>query len=138
MTLVDYFEKTYIGANKPKTNERRKLVYDHSFWDMGDRSNLGATNTTKHSEWWYGKLNAANHLKPYMCTFFEISKKKITLVRRKLLDFRFGGEKRKRTYIKDMNKRLNNLCDRPIPKADEEKFELLNSFALFIVAVFSS
>ena len=28
------------------------------------------------------------------------------------------------------NKRLNNLCERPIPEADEEKVELLNSFAL--------
>ena len=53
----------------------------------------------------------------------------ITLVRRELLDYRLGGEK-KRTYIKHMNKRLKNLCERPIPEADEDKVELLNSFAL--------
>ena len=65
-----------------------------------------------------------------MWTFLEILKVEITLVRRELLDYRLGGEKNKRTYIKDMNKRLKNLCERPIPEADEEKVELLNSFAL--------
>ena len=29
-----------------------------------------------------------------------------------------------------MNKRMKNLCERPFLEADEEKVELLNSFAL--------
>ena len=49
-------------------------------------------------------------------------------VRREFLDYRLGGEKKERTYIE--GKRLENLCDRPIPEADEEKVKLLNSFAL--------
>ena len=130
MALVDYFERTYIGAMKPRTNERRQPLYDPSFWNMRDRSDLGAPKTTNHSEGWHGRLNAANHQNPNMWTFLEILKVEITLVRRELLDYRLGGEKRKRAYIKDMNKRLKNLCDRPIPEADKEKLELLNSFAL--------
>ena len=78
---------------------------------------------------WHGRLNAANHHNPNMWTFLEILKVEITLVRRELLDYRLGVEKRKQTYTKDMNKRLKNLCERPIPEADEEKVELLNSSA---------
>ena len=87
MALVDYFERTYIGANKPKTNERGKPMYDHSFWNMRDRSNLGAPKTTNHSEGWHGRLNAANHHNPKMWTSLEILKVEITLVRRELLDY---------------------------------------------------
>ena len=117
MALVDYFERKYIGEIKPRTNERRKPMYDHSFWNMRDRSNLGAPKTTNHSGGWHGRLNAANHHNPNMWTFLGISKVEITLFRRELLDYRLGGEK-KRTYIKDINKRLKNLCERPIPEAD--------------------
>ena len=94
---------------------------------MCDRSNLDTPKTTSHSEGWHGRLNAANHHIPNMSTFLEILNVEITLVRRELLDYRLDGEKRKRTYIKDKNKRLKNLCDRPIPEADEEKVELPNS-----------
>ena len=69
MALVDYFERTYIGANKPRTNERWKPMYDHSFWNMHDRSNLGAPKTTNHSEGWHGILNAANHYNPNVNIF---------------------------------------------------------------------
>ena len=72
-------------------------MYEHSFWNMRDRLNLGATNTTNHSEWWYLRLKAANDPRSNMWTLFEILKVKITLVRREMLDFRLGGEKRKRT-----------------------------------------
>ena len=88
MALVDYFERTYNGANKPRTNERRKPMYDHSFWNMRDRSNLGAPKTTNHSEGWHGRLNAANHHNPNIWSFLEILKVEITLVRRELLDYR--------------------------------------------------
>ena len=95
MALVDYFERTYIGAKKPRTNERRKPMNDHSFWNMRDRSKLGALKTTNHSEGWHGRLNAANHHNPNLRTFLEILKVEITLVRRELLDYRLSGEKRK-------------------------------------------
>ena len=61
---------------------------------MRDRSNLGDLKTTNHSEGWHGRLNAANHHNPNMWTFLEILKLEITLVRRELLDYRLGGEKK--------------------------------------------
>ena len=54
----------------------------------------------------------------------------ITLARRELLDYRLGGGKRIRTYIKDMNKRMKNLCDRPIPEADGKKMNF-STLSLF-------
>ena len=72
MALIDYLERTYNGAIEPTTNERRKRMYDHLFWNMRDRSDLGAPKTTNHSEGWHGRLRAANQHNPNMWTFSDI------------------------------------------------------------------
>ena len=90
------------------------------------------------SEGWHGRLNAANHHNPIMWTFLEILKVEITLVRRELLDYRLGGEKRKRTYIKDMNKPLKNLCERPIRKQMKKKSTFSTPLHFYSSIVFCS
>ena len=116
---------TKVSRKMPSSHLRRYICNSTISYISAlhnSRSNLGAPKTTTHSEGWHGRLNAASHHNPNMWTFWEILKVEITLVGRELLDYRLGQEKRKRTYINDLNKRLKNLCDRRIPEADEEKY----------------
>ena len=98
---------------------------------MRDRSLLGAPLTTNHSGGWHARLNSAcGRNIPNILQFLDLLKSEMDLVRLDLLDYKIGGERRVRTYVKDSTKKLQSLCLREIPNSDEEKIELLKSFAM--------
>ena len=131
LAVLNYFERTYIGAISPRSKERRQPQYSLEFWNMRDRSLLGAPLTTNHSEGWHARLNSTcGRNNPNIWQFLDLLKSEMGLVRLDLLNYKIGGERRVRTYVKDSTKKLQNLCLRELPNSDDEKKELLKSFAM--------
>ena len=59
LAVLNYFERTYIGAINPRSEERWHSQYSLEVWNMRDRSLLGAPLTTNHSEGWQARLYSA-------------------------------------------------------------------------------
>ena len=131
LAVLNYFERTYIGAINPRSEERRQSQYSLEVWNMLDRSLLGAPLTTNHSEGWQARLYSACGLNnPNFWHFLDLLVSEMDLVRLELLIYKIGSERRVRTYVKDSTKKLHTLCLRDIPSSDDEKIELLKSFAM--------
>ena len=126
LELLQYFERTYVGALKPRTNERRSPLFPPEFWNLRQRITKGAPTTTNHSEGWHGRLNAhCGKANPDMWKFLNLIKSEILLTENEIMNFNIGGEKNAREYIKTQKKRLQNLCERPIPESDHDRLEYL-------------
>ena len=112
------FERTYIGAINPRSKKRRQPQYSLEFWNMRDRSLLGAPQTTNHSEGWHARLNSTcDRNNPNIWQFLDLLKSEMGLVCLDLLSYKIGGERRVRIYVKDSTKKLQNLCLREIPNS---------------------
>ena len=104
LAVLNYFERTYIGAINPRS-KRRQPQYSLDFWNMRDRSLLRAPLTTNHSEGWHARLNSTcGRNIPNIWQFLDLLKSEMGLVRLDLLNYKIGGEGRVRTYVKDSTK----------------------------------
>ena len=60
-----------------------------------------------------------------MSKVLNLIKSETLLTENEILNINIGGEKNAREYVKTQKKRLQKLCERPIPESDQDKLEYL-------------
>jgi hypothetical protein len=127
--IINYFEKNYIGSEKGRGINKRRInpIFPFITWNVRERTLSNMPRTNNHCEGYHNAIqNGISCSHPTIWTLIDYLKKEEALVVLKIVQYNRGDKKEQNKKYKDITENLKELINRYNP---EDKMVFLKGCA---------